>query len=126
MTEQPAAIIHFPNTMTQDQMSDFAERFKEAHSKNASTYALPQALPGGYFIDSYANPDLIGHGGHCGPRCRPLRAWFGLSVWKFKGCNRDFGMGGFCERRYVWDQGRWARLLSDRAIQRLEEGLGLI
>lgn len=100
----------------------------------------PLILPGGHVIPdpvdkswespfsagliaAYSNSDLIGHDGRCGPVWRPLRAWFGLSVWKFKGCNRDFGMGGFCERRYVWDQGRWVRLLSPRQIAQLEKEL---
>lgn len=107
MNDQPSAIIHLPDTMTQDQMSDFAERFKEAHSKNASPYVLPQALPGGY---------LIGHEGHCGPRCRPLRR-DALTGWRFKTCRR-------CHRRYVWDQGQWRQMLSERAVQRLERELG--
>lgn len=73
------------------------------------------------YADVMANSDISAHGGHCGPRWRPLRAWFRLTAWKFKSCPYDYGATGFCERRYVWDRGEWRRLMSERQLRQLEK-----
>ena len=116
--------------ITKEEATAFAEEFRRTRMGNrlmvlpdSVSYRNAEQTRSGFaqgLTDTLANPDLTTHAGRCGPRWRPLRAWFGLTAWKFKSCMFDWGGTGFCERRYVWDRGQWRRLLSERQLTQLE------
>lgn len=93
--------------ISDEDAAGFAKGFAEA-MKEGRTVILP----------SYD------HKGRCGPRWRPLRAWFGLTSWTFRQCDANswqkYGYTPRCDRRYVWDRGQWRRLLSERQLEQLE------
>lgn len=116
----------FAKRISDEEREAFAEEFAKNGDRvmilpDSVSYRNVEQTRSG-FDQGLANvyDNLNDHKGRCGPRWRPLRAWFGVTAWKFKGCRTDFGFGGFCERRYVWDRGQWRRLLSERQLTQLE------